>query len=125
MRAFSAVGRAALQGAPLDTGASRTLAVVVGLLVHVGVLGGWGVLLGVVGATLRGVRVLAAASLISMVAFLVHRAVLPTLLRPGNAVTAFTPQISRLVALYALLAISLSVGMRVAKLGARVDEHTH
>lgn len=124
MRAFGALGRAALLDAPLDTWGARTLAAVVGLFVHVAVLASWGVLLGVVAAPLRGLRILAAASVLSAMAFLVHRSVLPALLRPGNAVTALTPQIPRLVALHALLAISLSIGMRVAKLGTRLDERT-
>ena len=124
LRAFGAVGRAALLDAPLESGGARMLAAVVGLFVHVGVLGLWGVLLGVVAAPWRGIRLLAAASVLSAMAFLVHRAVLPALLRPGNAVTALTPQIPRLVALHALLAISLAIGMRVAKLGSRLDERT-
>lgn len=124
MRAFSAIGRAVLLDAPLETAGARALAVIVGILVHVGVIAGWGMLLGLVGATLRGRWMLAAASLLSAFAFLVHRAVLPTLLRPGNAATALTPQMPRLVALYALLAISLAVGMRVANSGSRLDERT-
>jgi hypothetical protein len=87
----------------------------VGLAVHAASVVGWTVLFSLVAGRLRGARLAVAALLFAGAAFLVAHRVLPVRYKPGFELVLTFPE---LVALYALLAVSLVAGVLMAR-GAR------
>lgn len=107
-RPFQEVGRAVLGGAPPAT----TLVLGVGL--HVAVSVAWGLLLAAVAARLRGPLLLAAGAIAALLAWGVHSAVLPAF-RLGYGLGVFPLRGAPVVLLYALFALGLAWGIRLAR----------
>ena len=114
LRTFAGLGRALLGHALVTTSDTRTAVAVVGVVVHCAALVGWGALLGVVAARWREPWRFVAAALVAIVAWVTNHALGLAVLRPGNEMTALSPQRAPVVLLYVLLALGLWLGMRVA-----------
>ena len=121
-RTFVVLGRLVLGGPPVGDERTRTAVGLVGLLLHLLALVAWGALFGLLAAGTRGLRLFAAAALVTLVAYATNTALALAVLRPGNDITALTPQKAPLLALYVLVAVGLWCGMRVAFSVGGLDE---
>lgn len=112
---FATSGRMLL-GVSLSEGrAAQLSALAGGLALHTLVAVAWSVLFVVLARSLRGVGLWIAAVLFAVAAFAASEFLLPPLLRLAHGARPFPPQ---LALLYAVLAVALVVGMRLAKSGA-------
>jgi hypothetical protein len=108
VRPFVEIGRTVL-----GTVATPTAALL-GLGLHVAVSVVWGLLLAVVAYETRGPALLAASALVALLAALVHSTVLPAF-RLGFGLGVFPLHDAPLVFLYALFALALAAGIRLAR----------
>ena len=108
MRPFVETGRAVLGGG--EAAAAGVLGF--GLQLAVAIL--WGVVLACVAYRVRGVMLLLAAAVVAAAAYVVHGALLPTF-RLGFGVGPFPVHGAPLLFLYALFALGLAAGMRLAR----------
>ena len=109
---FAATGRMLL-GVPASAGAAaQSLAVVVGVLLHCAIVVAWALPFAALVRRRRSAAVLlVTAALYAAAAYLASERLFPELLRLGHGARAFPPQ---LVLLYAVLAVALGLGMRLA-----------
>ena len=112
-RPFVEIGRATLGSLALG-GTAPVTAALLGVGLHVAVSILWGLLLAGVAPRSRGPGVLAASALVAVAASLVHSTVLPAF-RLGFGLGVFPLHGAPLVFLYALFALALAVGMRLAR----------
>jgi hypothetical protein len=84
----------------------------VGAALHVLICVVWGVLFAIVAGPWRGLRVLGAAIVISVIAWLVSANLAPTSLQLGNDLYASMP---RAAVVHTLMTLGLVVGMRLAQ----------
>ena len=108
VRPFVEVGRAVVGAAPPATAA------LLGLGLHVAVSVVWGLLLAAAAPRSRGPVLLAASALVALLAAVVHSAVLPAF-RLGFGLGVFPLHGAPLVFLYALFALALAAGIRLAR----------
>ncbi len=87
------------------------------LVLHALVVLVWGVLFALFAARLRGTRLLAAAVLFAAAVFLVDYYVVPSRLRPGFETVLSWGEVA---AVYAVLALSLAVGLSATRPAAGV-----
>lgn len=117
LRPFMSAGRAVL--AALGAGApSGAVAVLVGLALVASAVVVLGVCFTYVAAPLRGVRLFAVALLFAAIGFVVPAYVVPSILVLSSGTVLGTAQ---RVFVCALLAAGLVAGMRLARLGTRIE----
>ena len=109
--AFTQVGRLVAGIARDDGAAAHGAATVVGLIVHALVVTTWSLAYARVVTGWGAVGRWVAAVAVSGLAWAAGQLVLPSMLRLGHGVRAFTPQV---LLLHVVLALSLAVGMRLA-----------
>lgn len=104
-----------LLGVSLNEGhAAQLLALGGGLALHTLVAVGWSVLFALLARSLRGLGLWLAAAVFAVGAYGASEFFLPALLRLGHGARAFPLQ---LALLYAVLALALAIGMRLATFG--------
>ena len=107
-----AVGGRMLLGVPASDGLmARGVAVAAGVLLHCVVVIAWAVPFVAIARRRGGAVLLVTAALYAAAAYFASERLLPPLLRLGHGVRAFPPQV---VLLYAVLAVALGAGMRIA-----------
>lgn len=109
--AFAHVGRLATGVTIADGGVAQSLATVVGLLLHLLVIGLWSMLFAAIAAGWGAVRRWLAAFGIALLAWGAGHTILPGMLRLGHGARAFPVQE---IALHVVLAVALGLGMRLA-----------
>lgn len=107
-RPFVETGRAVLGGG------EAAAAGLLGFGLQLAVAVAWGVVLAFVAYRARGVGLLLAAAVVAAIAFVVHSTLLPVF-RLGFGVGAFPVHGVPLAFLYALFALALAAGMRLAR----------
>lgn len=115
---FATSGRMLLGVASSEARAAQISALVGGLALHAAVVVGWGVLFALLAGALRGARLWLAGALFAAGVYATSEYILPPLLRLGHGMRPFP---SQLALLYTVLALSLVVGMRLAKSVERGD----
>jgi len=108
---YATTGRMLLGVAAGEGRAAQLAALAGGLALHVLVVVAWAVLFAALARALRGARLWLAAALYAASVYWVSEQLLPPLLRLGHGARAFPAQ---LALLYAVLAVALAIGMRLA-----------
>lgn len=109
LRPFRAMGAEVLLGR-----APAGALPVAGLLLHLAAAIVWGVVLGLLVGTRRGLATVILAAGVAAAAALAHTAVLP-MLRLGYGLSAFPLHGSPVVFLYVVFAVGLAVGLQLAR----------
>jgi hypothetical protein len=107
-RPFVELGRAVVGAAAPSTAA------LLGVGLHVAMSVAWGLLLAAAAHRARGLALLGASALVALLAAVVHSAVLPAF-RLGFGLGVFPLHGPPLVFLYALFALALAAGIRLAR----------
>lgn len=116
LRPFASAGRALLER--LGVSASPALSAIVGVVMVVCAVVVLGVCFTFVAASLRGVALLLAAIVFGAIGWAVSAFVVPSILALSNGIVLGDAQ---RVFVFALLALSLVVGMRLARSGTRIE----
>jgi hypothetical protein len=109
---FATSGRMLLGVSANEGPAEQVVALAGGVLLHALLALAWTALFALLARTLGGLRLWIAAALFAVGAYGTSEYLLPPLLRLGHGARPFPPQ---LALLYAVLAVALVVGMRLAK----------
>jgi hypothetical protein len=111
---FATTGRMLLGVSVNEGRAAQLLALGGGIALHTVVAVGWAVLFALLAGSLRGVGRWLAAAVFAVGAYGASEFLLPMLLRLGHGARPFPMQ---LALLYAVLAVALVIGMRLANFG--------
>ena len=112
---FATTGRMLLGVSLNEARAEQLFALLGGLALHTLVAVAWSVLFALLAGSVRGLRLWMSAALFAVAAYVASEYLLPSLLRLGHGARPFP---SQLALLYAVLAVALVVGMRLANSGA-------
>ena len=115
---FATTGRMLLGVAAGEARSAQLSALVAGLALHAAIVVGWSLLFALLTRARRGVRLWIGAALLAAVVYAASEFVLPPLLRLGHGAHPYPAQ---LALLYAVLAIALVLGMRLALLEGAGD----
>lgn len=116
---FTTTGRMLLGIASSEGRAVQLSALAGGLAFHALLVVGWAVLFALFAGALRGIRLWLAAAIFVAGIYAASEFLLPPVLRLGHGARPFP---SQLALLYAVLALALALGMRLAKSAERGDD---